>query len=173
MKRIFLFAFLLIISVPAFSQTAAKPFKIAALNIDSVLDLMPEMAVASDSMAAFQKRVEKKIYSMQVQIDRKGREYDSLNSKWSPLIRALKEKEISDMETELQNYKDQADGNYEAKRKELVDPIIAKVHKAAAEVAKQKGFAFVLDSSAGQGEVIYFDQTYNIYKDVCLKLGLK
>ena len=173
MKRIFLIALLFVLAVPAFSQTAAKPFKIAALNIDSVLDKMPEMAAAADSLAAYQKQMEKRISQMEWEIQRKGHEYDSLKGAWSPLIRALKEKEISEMQNALENFQEESKLGYEAKRKELVDSIIAKVNKAAAEVAKEKGYAFVLDSSAAQGQIVYFDQTYNIYKDVCLKLGLK
>lgn len=66
-----------------------------------------------------------------------------------------------------------ADEQYEARRKELFDPVMKKINAAAAVVAREKGYACVLDVSEEAGIVLYYDEAYNITADVCVKLGLK
>lgn len=174
MKR-FVFLFLLIAFVsPAFGQAPVK-FKVAALNVDSLLDIMPEMQAASDSLTALQKRIDLQLQDMKDLLAQKEYEYDSITKLhlWSPLITALKEKQIEDMRQNIKEIETFADEQYEARRKELFDPVMKKINAAAAVVAREKGYACVLDVSEEAGIVLYYDEAYNITADVCVKLGLK
>jgi outer membrane protein len=144
------------------AQTKASPTAVAHLDLDSLLDIMPEMKRASDSAATYYKMLEDQLYKMQVELNRKMNEYDSLSKNWSPLIKSLKEKEAQDLQQNIQ-------ANYRAK---LVEPIFAKITAAVKDVAVAKGYRYVIDSSKTTGVVLYASPTDDIFNDVRIKLGI-
>lgn len=162
-------AALLIAVVP---HSAKAQSKVAHFSLDSILNIMPEMKRASDSAAIYYKSLENQMYSMQMELERKGREYDSLKTKWSPLIVSLKEKEISDLQYNIQVFQQQAQTDYANYRAKLVEPIFKKIKDAVKAVALEKKYTYVIDSSDATGVVLYANPGDDIFKDVCLKLGI-
>ncbi len=90
----------------------------------------------------------------------------------SPLIKALKEKEISDLTKNLKEFRilkirslNKLTNGYEDK---LTD--------AANKIAKEKGYSAVLDSVVSDAFIMWSTPQVafvNITKDVCAELGIK
>ena len=56
------------------------------------------------------------------------------------------------------------------KRETLLKPILDKVNQAINDVAKEKAFQYIFDTSTGV--ILYADESVDISKDVKTKLGL-
>lgn len=172
MKR---FVFLLLTSLfllPAVSLKAQKPFKMAYFDLDSLLDIMPEMLRATDDAAAYYRTLEDQMYKMQNQLDSMQMEYDKTRANLPADQRTIKEQSIHDLQQNIEIFRQQAQEDYENYRKKLVEPIYNKIKEAAKAVAKEKGYAFVLDSSESMSVVLYSDQAYDIFDDMRIKLGI-
>ena len=176
MKKFLCFAIaaLLVAAIPhaAHAQTKAAPTAVAHIDLDSLLDIMPDMKKASDSAQSYYQMLENQLYAMQVELDRKLNEYDSLNKTWSPLIKSLKEKEIRDLQQNIQAFQQSAQVDYANRRAELVEPIFTKIQGAVKEVAIAKGYKYVIDSSKTTGVVLYASPADDIFNDVRIKLGI-
>lgn len=166
----------LIFALPHFSsaQTPA-PAKavtpIAHLNLDSLLKISPRFKAATDSANAYMATLENQLYSMQAEYQRKLNEYDSLNKTWSPLIKGLKEKEISDLENNIQAFQQQAQDDFTTYRAAKYAPIFDDIDKAVKAVAIAHGYKYVLDSTKGGG-VMYCADSDDIFNEVRIKLGI-
>jgi len=167
-------AALLFVAVPHFAkaQTKASPSAVAHIDLDSLLDIMPEMKKASDSAQQYYNMLEQQMYSMQSELDRKLAEYDSLQTKWSPLIKGIKEREMQQLQTNIQQFQQQAQTDYANRRAQLVEPIFTSIKKAVKDVAIAKGYKYVLDSSKTTGVVLYSSDADDIFNDVRVKLNI-
>lgn len=154
------------------APTIGKSQKMAHFSLDSLLEIMPEFKAASDSAQMYYKMLENQMVVMQMELERKLNEYDSLNKMWSPLIKQLKEKEITDLQNNIQAFQMSAQQDFNNKRVQLVEPLYNKINKAAADVAKEKGYKYVIDSSKSAGVVIYADPADDILDAVRIKLGI-
>jgi outer membrane protein len=148
--------------------------KVAHLDLDSLLNIMPEMKKATEDAAAYYKTLENQLYTMNIELDRKLNEYDSCTTRkiWSELIKGLKEKEIRDLQQNIQIFQQQAQVDYANKRSELVEPIYKKIIDAVKAVATRLGYTYVLDSSKTTGVVLYASPKDDILNAVMLELKI-
>lgn len=176
MKKYLLIAVaaLLLVTVPraGHAQTKATASAVAHINLDSLLDIMPAFKKASDSAQIFYGQLEQAMYQMNIELQRKGAEYDSLNKLWSPPIKAIKEKEIYDLQQRIQEFQQTAQDSYTQRRTQLLVPIFESIQKAVKEVAIARGYKYVLDSSKSATVVLYAADSEDIFNDVRLKLGI-
>ncbi|HEU4716872.1 MAG TPA: OmpH family outer membrane protein [Bacteroidia bacterium] len=164
----------LLFTAPEFLHAQVKhpASAVAHLDLDSLLDIMPAMKKASDSAQAYYNTLEQTLYTMQDDLNRRLNEYDSLNKTWSPLVKALKEKEIRDAQENLQAFQQNAQNDYANFRAQLVAPIFDQITKAVKEVAIAQGYQYVLDSSKSTGVVLYATKDNDIFDLVRIKLGI-
>ena len=176
MKKYLLLAVaaLLLVTVPkvGHAQTKASPTTVAHINLDSLLDIMPAFKKASDSAQLFYQELERQMYTMNLELQKKGAEYDSLNKIWSAPIRAIKEKEIYDLQQNIQGFQQTAQDEYTKRRTQLLIPIFESIQKAVKDVAIARGYKYVLDSSKSATVVLYAAPSDDIFEDVRLKLGI-
>ncbi len=163
-------AVLLLAAVPQFANAQKSP--IAHFNLDSLLQIMPEVTKANDSAELYMNMLEKQLYTMSLELDRKMREYDSLSKGWSPLIKGLKEKEITDLQSNMQAFQQSAQNDFTNYRAGLYLPIFNKIEAAVKKVALAKGYKYVLDSSKSAAVVLYANPTDDIFADICRELGV-
>ena len=84
-------------------------------------------------------------------------------------VRKLKEKELNDLNTRLQEFNQVAQQELQKKEQELMEPIIKKANEAITEVSKAGGYTVIFET----GQMIYFDeaQVKDITPEVKAKLG--
>jgi outer membrane protein len=163
------------ILIAAFIFFAAPKFvsaqKIAHLDYDSIIRIMPEYKIIRDSLTNHTLTLQKTIIGMQMELERKMRERDSLEGKKSPLILSLLDKEIADLNQNLNAFAQLAEEEIIDMQTRLVTPLLKKVDDAVAAVAKANGYSYVLDSSEGKG-VLYSRPEDDIFLKVCTQLGI-
>lgn len=161
------------IVIAAFMFIAAPQFaaaqKIAHINRDSLIRIMPDYQVIKDSLAHQQIALETQANSMLLEYQRKKRERDSLEGKKSPLILAVMDNDLAALEQRYMDFAQLADQELLNLQVALITPLMKKVDDAIAAVAKEKGYAYVLDSSEGSN-VLYSRPEDDIFLAVCAKL---
>jgi outer membrane protein len=161
----FILALVSALPVASFAQ------KIAYLEVDSLIALMPEMEAAKKTAAEHYKSLEGTLSSMQKELNDKITEYQSNEKNYTDLIKQTKQKELQDLDQRIKDFQMQAQSDFQKKNEELTRPINQKAKKAIEKVAKAKGYKLVMDSSSGT--LVYKDPADDIFNLVKAELGLK
>lgn len=90
----------------------------------------------------------------------------------SPVQQAEKEKVLQAEQTKIQAYELDAQQKVNAKREEVLKPILAKVEAAIEEVAKAEGYTMVFDTSVFNA-ILHVEEADNVMAKVKAKLGVE
>ena len=146
--------------------------KLGHIETQKLIQAMPEMAKARETMEAKQSEIERELTNMQEQFKAKFEEYSKNGKTMSDVIRAAKEQELQELQQRIQSFQQIAMENLEKTQAELMQPIMEKAMNAIKEVGKENGFTYIFDLS--QGGILYFaDQTEDVLPLVKRKLGLQ
>jgi outer membrane protein len=149
-------------------QTAALAQKIAHVQLDSLIQLMPETKQAMEIAQNYLKDLEKQVASMKTEFDAKYQDYLQNEAGYSDLVKRTKQEELQTLNQRIQDFQTQAQQDYQKKYMELSRPIQDKAKKAIDAVAKEGGYKYVLDTSTGL--VLYFEQGDDILMAVKKKM---
>lgn len=166
MKNI-LFALLVLLSFPAFSQ------KFAYVDTDYILANLPEYTSAQKQINEISIKWQKEIEEKLAEVDKMYKDYQVEKILLSEEMRIKKEEDIIKKEKEakeLQKKRFGQGGDLFKKQQELIKPIQDKVYNAIVEISETKGYAMVFDK-AGSTTVIYSQKRYDISNDVIKQLG--
>lgn len=151
---------------------AANAQKFAHCDLDSLLGMMPEMTKANADAAAFYDDLAKQMQQMQTELETKSKDYDANSATWSPSIKKLKEDELNSLNQRIQGFQMQAQSDFNAKKTELLKPIYDKINKAIKDLAKEKGYKYVFDSSKTAAMLLYADPADDIMPLLKVKLNI-
>lgn len=152
------------------SSFTANAQKIAHIDLDSLISIMPESKTAQQAVQDYAKQLEQQVTAMQTELQTKYEEYQAKSKDWAEVVRASKEKELNDLNQRIQDFQTQAQSDYQKKSAELSKPVYDKAKVAIDDVAKTNGFKYVLDTSTGI--VIYHEPSDDIFSLVVKKLGI-
>jgi len=157
-----------IVALTIGSVTFAKAQKIAHISLDSLITLMPESKTAQDVAQKYLKELETQVATMETELQTKYADYMKNRDSYSPIVAAAKEQELQDLNKRIEDFKAQAQQDYQRKYGELSKPIYDKAKKAIEMVAKENGYKYVLDTSTGN--VLYTEAADDIIGLVKKKL---
>jgi len=109
---------------------------------------------------------------MATEYQNKLQDYEANQATMSNLVKQSKEKEIVDLQNRIQQFQANAENEFEAKRAEVLKPILDKIQNAINAVGKEKGYTYILDLATG-ATVYVSDDAIDATKDVKAKLGIK
>ena len=161
----------LILIVLVTTSVALKAQKIAFIELDSLLSVMPEMTEAKKASADHYKQLESTLTAMQKDLNDKLNDFQTNEKTFTDLIKTTKQKELQDLNQRIQDFQVQAQTDFQKKNDELTKPVNAKAKKAIAKVAKAKGYKMVIDSSVGV--LLYSEPMDDIFNAVKAELGIK
>jgi outer membrane protein len=173
MKRIitlFTIAFFAVALTTA--QAQMKVNKLGYVNSLELLDAMPEKAPAdaelekygNDLYASMEKmylEYQKKVADLQ-----KGAQEKTMNE----IEQEMKVKELADMEKRINDFQDLAEEKVAKKRQALYQPIVEKINTAIKDLAKEQGYTYIFDSSAGM--LLFAEESDNLLEPLKKKLGI-
>jgi outer membrane protein len=159
-------AALVILTVGALSTASAQ--KIAHIHLDSLSNLMPETKVAKTVAESYFNDLKKTVSAMEEEFQKKYSDYLQNEPTMSELVKKTKQEELQSLQTRIQDFNQQAQMDYQKKSAELTAPIMEKAKKAIEAVAKEGGYKYVLDTSAGN--VLYSETGEDILLAVKKKL---
>ncbi len=142
--------------------------KMAHIELDSLISMMPETKTAKEVAQAYWKDLEKTVISMDNEFQTKYNDYLANQATMSELVRKTKEEELQSLQRRIEDFKQQAQADYQKKSAELTAPIMEKAKKGIEAVSKEGGYKYVLDTSTGT--VLYSDPTEDILLAVKKKL---
>ena len=148
----------------------AQNLKIGHVNSNTLLELMPEKGKATAEIEKFAKQLEDQLKVMSAEYETKMREFQSQQGLMTEPVRQMKVQEITDLENRIQQFQQTAQESLQNKQNEILKPLIDKAKKAIQDVAKEKGYSYILDT--GLGAVLYFNESDDILPFVKKKLGL-
>ena len=151
---------------------AAHAQKFAHLDYDSLLRIMPEMIKANEDAAVFYKTLENSMLTMQTELDTKLKDYEATKATTIPALLKLKEDELNSLNQRIQNFQMTAQTDFQNEVNKLKKPVLDKVNKAVKEVAKEKGYKYVFDSSPAATMLLFADPADDIFAIVKLKLNI-
>ncbi len=152
------------------SSFTASAQKVAHINLDSLITLMPESKVAQQSVQDYAKQLEQQITAMQTELQTKYEAFQKDAPNMAPIVKESKEKELNDLNQRITDFQQQAQADYQKKSADLSKPVYEKAKKAIDQVAKEAGYKYVLDTSTGL--VLYSEPTDDIISAVMKKLGI-
>lgn len=171
MKRLFKVMFLGI-ALFVMSGMANAQVKLAHVNTAEILDVMPDKATAEKSLEKYYGELQGQLEAMAKEYQTKMQDYEANQATMSNLVKQSKEKEIIDLQTRIQQFQANAENEFEAKRAELLKPILDKIQNAINAVGKEKGYTYILDLATGAAVYVGTDAV-DCTKDVKAKLGIK
>ena len=165
---------LVVITLFLFSGTTvnAQNYKFGHINSAELLSLMPERDSAQAKIQQYAKDLEGELEIMNVEYSNKLNDYLEKQDILTPLVKQTKEQELSEFQSRIQDFTNNAQQDLQQQEAQMIQPIIQKAEKAIKDVAKENGFTYIFDLS--RGAVIYFsEQSEDILPLVLKKLGLE
>lgn len=153
------------------SVQAQSTLKFGHINSTQLLSQMPETKAADSSLQKFGASLENQLKTMTAEYQGKIADFKSKEGSMADPIRDAKLKEISDLEERIQTFQESAQSSMQKKKEELYTPVLKKAEEAINAVAKEKGYSYIFDSSAGA--LLFAQESDDILALVKGKLGLK
>ena len=167
------FKSLLLVAVIFCVSFTSNAQKIAHIDFDSLISVMPQMDSIKKVSQEFYKTLEAQLISMNNEYQQKLSDYNANEKNWTDLIKGIKKNELEDLGKRIQDFQGQAQTEIEKENAELAKPLYDKAKKAISDVAKEKGYKLVIDSSDAVSAVLYSEPADDIFNLVKAKLGIK
>ncbi len=150
----------------------AQTVKIAHVNTNEIMNDMPGREKAEKDLEAYYNELQEQLRTMYGEYQNKLQDYQTNAETMSNLVKQSKEKELVDLESRITAFQNNAENEFDAKRAELLAPLLENIQNAINAVGKEKGYTYVLDLATGAAVYVGTD-AIDITKDVKAKLGIK
>jgi outer membrane protein len=164
---------LLIVLVAAlFSLTSsAQNLKFGHINSTELIQMMPQTKSADSTLKRYGESLDSQLKGMTAEYQNKLQSYQQKMDSMPDAVRNIKEKELQDLGQRIQDFQQTAQESIQKKKEEIYGPILKKAEDAIKEIAKEKSYSYIFDTSLGS--VIFAQESDNILALVKTKLGLK
>lgn len=165
--------FITVLFFVAFAATvSAQTPKFGHIDLQALVQVMPERATAETAFNSFQKELEDILGEMQKDYQTKLADFQNLGADASEIKKNAKIAELQDKQKRIQDYQSTAQQQLQQKQSELLQPVFDKAEKAIGEVAKEKGLIYVFD--IGPKVVLYkSNESLDLFPLVKTKLGIE
>jgi outer membrane protein len=153
------------------SRTFAQTLKFGHIDSGALIQMMPQTKGADSTLKKVGESLDSQLKAMTAEYQSKLQSYQSKADSLPDAIRATKEKELSDLGQRIQEFQQNAQESIQKKKEEIYGPILKKAEDAIKEIAKEKAYSYIFDTSLGS--VIYAQESDNIMPLVKAKLGIK
>ncbi len=172
MKKLFnVFKVALIVALTV-TVSAVSAQKAGRVSVQDIIMSMPETAAMQTELETISKDYSDNLETMQVELNNKLTDFQQNASTMNESIRSLKEKDMQDLNTRMQQFEQNARQELQVMQNKLLEPIIEKARTAISDVAKSGGYMVVYDE--GVGALAYYDDSVtDLTPAVKTKLGIK
>lgn len=168
MKKLALIT-VLAISTFGFSNTSLAQGKIAYISTDELISVMPETEKANKQLQDFQSSLQQQGNDYLVELNMKDSTFQADSAKMSETTKTLKRNDLMQLYQKYQQFTQGTQQAMQAKSQELIAPIRDKAYETIKTVAKESGYAYVLEAQA----VLVGPPGDDILPLVKKKLGIK
>ncbi len=148
---------------------ASAQNKIGYISIDELIGVMPEAEKADTELKEYQASLAQQGQDMMKELSDKDSLFVKDSAKLSPSMKEIKRNELIALYQRVQSWNQQAQDMYQQKAQEKIAPIKDKALETIKAVAKENGYAYVLDANS----VIVGPPGDDVIGLVKKKLGIK
>lgn len=166
------FAVLITILIGATTLSAQAQPKYGHMNLGNLLELLPDTKKANVAMKVYTDSLSVKdsVMTKAFQEAYAALEKDYNAGILTPVQAQTRQEELKKQQESIQKFEQDAQQMAAAKREQLLTPILAKVEGAIKEVAKEKGYLMIFDTSSGV--TLFAAESDDVTALVKQKLGL-
>jgi outer membrane protein len=132
--------------------------------------MMPGQDTVKGVMESYVQSLQGELQSMNAELEMKVTDYQKNVAGLSSIIKATKEKEITDLQGRIESFQQVAQQDIQAKQTELITPFVEKARAAIKDVAKEGGFAYIMN--AVEDILLYSEGGEDVMPLVKKKLGI-
>lgn len=170
MKSIKVLLVLLVVAFSSMSMQAQKS-KVGVINVGEILLLMPAYDSVQVAYSNKYKAIQQDLQLMYAEFQQKQQDFTTNQDNFTPIIKGMKMQELEDLQKRIETLQQGAQQELDAFEQAEVKPLLDKIKKNIEIVAKENGFTHVMNNS--QEQMLYFEESYNIFPLVKAKMGLK
>jgi outer membrane protein len=148
---------------------ASAQQKIGYISTDELISVMPEAEKADSELKEYQTSLGQQGQDMMTELNNKDSLFVRDSAKLSPSMKEIKKNELISLYQRVQNWNQQAQEMYQQEAQKKIAPIKTKALETIRAVAKESGYAYILDNNA----VIVGPPGDDILPLVKKKLGIK
>jgi outer membrane protein len=149
----------------------AQNLKFGHINSTELIQSMPEFDSAQVKLEKLRKDLVAHLDMMSAEFNGKYDEYLKNSKSLSEIVRQIKEQELNDMNSRIQDFQSAVQSQLQEKQAEFFQPVYGKAEKAIKDTGKQNGFLYIFDTS--QGGLLYFNETLSTDITTLVKAKLK
>jgi outer membrane protein len=151
---------------------AKAQVKIGYINFEQLIQVMPEAKTIQTQLETYSKQFQDQYTAMTGEYQTKGQQYEAQRATMTDAIRTSKEGELQDLQKRIQAFQTDAQQKIASRSNELSKPLIDKARAAVTQVAKEKGYTYVINAT--QNDVLLVSPPGDdMLAEVKTKLGLK
>lgn len=158
-------------AITLWAAPTASAQKMGYVDLQELMQLMPEYKKANTDMENYGKSLEEELKRLSDEFQRKVGDYQKNEKTMTEVRKEVLQKELQDMQSRIQEFQQDAQEKIRKKEADLLKPIIEKAKGAISQVAKEKGYSYIFDSS--MAGFLYKPDTDNVLADVKKKLGIQ
>jgi outer membrane protein len=163
------------IGFTTFAIAQEKALKIGYTNVDYLIASMPESKQIENDLKIYKDQLDKQLEIKVKEFREKYDSYEKGASMMTDVIRADKEKELQDLNGQIEAFQKNAEKSLQEKQQKLMKPVLEKIQKAIDDVAVENGFTYILSSDGAMGQVpiiLYGQDSLNVSDTVLKKMGI-
>jgi outer membrane protein len=168
MKKLFKVALVVVCMVSMSSFANAQ--KIGYINTNDLIPNMPEYKTVTTQVDAYKKTFVDVLQNLSNELQTKSADYQAHQATMTDAQKSAKQSELNDLNQRAGNYQNDAQQKVAQKGEELMKPLLDKAKNAITQVAKEKGYTYVIDSSTTT--FIVAPPTDDLLAAVKAKLGI-
>lgn len=171
MKKLLSLSFLLLLTL----SSVQAQMKIGYTNAELVLLLMPEYKTVDQQIRTAQQKYQETINIKRQYLESKMQEYQEYvqGGTLSQEDVQKRQQDLLNLQKEIEDYIEDAETQMQKKRTELLEPLANKLKTAIEEMAKEKGYDYVINANLGGGSILlHMPLEHDITIPLLKKLGV-
>jgi len=137
--------FILLFSIPAFSQGLPQQVAVAYVNTTELLKAFPEREAATGQLITLSENYKKELELMQNEYNKKYSDYITYQSSLAENIKLRRMQELTELENKMQQFMELAQKDIEYQEKELLEPLKERINQAIYSVGVERGYTVIYD----------------------------
>lgn len=176
--KVLAIASFVIIGLSAQSNLKAQDNKIGYVNPQSILASMPEMKAVQQRLQNFTVRKQQELTQKEQAFQAQVTAYQQKVGVISSEAQQQEEARLGQLQNELVQAQQTAEGEVQAKRNELIGPLLEQIGTAIDAVASSMELSYVLNTTTSTGDLIIlyasedYQSKYDITEKVMEQLGM-
>jgi outer membrane protein len=151
--------------------TATAQNKIGHINFGEFMGSMPEVEKAQKAITAYQQEQAQTYQELTIELNALDSAFNVDSIKLNETRKEIKRREINEKYIGLQRFEQEAKEKIQQKQEDIVAPIREKAIKAINDVAKENGYAYVINDDGNN--LLVKPQGDNLMSLAKAKLGIK